>query len=491
MPERTRIGSDFAVPIAADTALGAGVLAAERGQPGQSGVLALARGGEAFAARVLLARAAERTLDVQYYIWADDTTGMLLLDELRAAALRGVRVRVLLDDNGIAGLDAVVRALDDMPDVEVRLFNPFTLRAPKLLAYGFDFWRLNRRMHNKSFTADGAVTIVGGRNVGDIYFAYGPDAHYIDTDVLAAGPVAAAVGRSFDAYWNSASAYPAAMILPPAPDGLHGLDVAVSQAKASPLARAYGAAVAQSAVTEALSQGPMALEWCDVTLLADDPRKALGAEGTLSDQLVDLLAGPKGPKRSIDLISAYFVPGQRGSDLLAALAARGVAVRVLTNAREAADVAVVHAAYAPYRRALLKAGVGLGELKADPLAFGDGDAAAVLSGSATSLHSKVFAIDGARLFVGSFNFDPRSAGLNTEMGVVIESPALAVQLSRGLDAIMRTDAYALRLGLAGGIEWVTQGAAGRETVATVEPNTGWVARVTGAMLGRLPLEWLM
>ena len=185
------------------------------GTPGESAIHLLNDGRSAFAARVALARAAERTLDVQYYIWAGDLSGTLLLEELRAAAARGVRVRLLLDDHGTSGLDGPLAALDALPNAEVRLFNPFVLRRPKALGFLLDFARLNRRMHNKSFTADGAATVVGGRNVGDVYFGAADAGLYLDLDALAFGPAARGVGVDFDLYWNSASAYPAARILPP------------------------------------------------------------------------------------------------------------------------------------------------------------------------------------------------------------------------------------------------------------------------------------
>jgi len=420
LPDRQSIDSTEAMPASAATRIGAAVLQGQAAHPGTSGVIPLAGGGEAFAARVLLARSAEQSLDVQYYIWQADTTGYLLLDELRAAAERGVRVRLLLDDNGIAGLDTDLRALDDLPNLEVRLFNPFTLRRPKLLSFTFDFTRLNRRMHNKSFTADGAATVVGGRNVGDIYFAFGPDEHYIDTDVLALGPAAADVSAAFDAYWNSASAYPAGLILPAAPDGLARLEASVASARASDLAGPYLEAISQSPLIRTLMAGPDAVERAHVTLVFDDPAKGLGQPGVgglLIERLAAILTDAQtGPANSVDLISAYFVPGQSGTDLLTGLAAQGVAVRVLTNAQEATDVVTVHGSYAGYRPALLAGGVILGELKADPLIpQEDQTLATLLAGSASSLHSKVFAIDGERVFIGSFNLAQFALAMHSPM----------------------------------------------------------------------------
>ncbi|MDP2120349.1 MAG: phospholipase D family protein [Hoeflea sp.] len=496
LPDRQGIETTQAIAASDRTRIGAAVLREQAAHPGRSGVIPLAGGGEAFAARVLLAQTAERTLDVQYYIWQGDTTGYLLLDELRAAAERGVRVRLLVDDNGIAGLDAELRALDDLPNMQVRLFNPFTLRRPKLLSFAFDFFRLNRRMHNKSFTVDGAATVVGGRNVGDIYFAFGPDAHYIDTDVLALGPAATDVSEAFDAYWNSASAYPAGMILPAAPDGLVQLQAGVTRAMADDLAAPYLAAISQSPLIRTLMAGPDAVEWARLTLVVDDPGKGLGQQGAgglLIERLAAILTGAAtGPTVSVDLISAYFVPGRHGTGLLTGLAAQGVAVRVLTNAQEATDVMTVHGSYAEYRPALLAGGVGLGELRADPLIpQQDKTLASFLAGSASSLHSKVFAIDGEQVFIGSFNFDPRSARLNTEMGLLIESTTFAKAVTRAVDQVMERGAYALRLSPANAVEWVTQDESGAEIVHATEPNTTWFDRFKVRVIGVLPVEWMM
>jgi cardiolipin synthase C len=496
LPDRAEIEATTAPAASDETRIGAAVLAGEARHPGLSGIIPLAGGNEAFAARVLLARGAEQTLDVQYYIWQADTTGYLLLDELRAAAERGVQVRLLLDDNGIPGLDAELASLDALPNVEVRLFNPFTLRSPKLLSYGFDFPRLNHRMHNKSFTADGAVTIVGGRNVGDIYFAFGPDVHYIDTEVLVAGPAAALVAAAFDDYWNSESAFPAGLILAPAPDGAAKLADAVAAANESAAAVPYAAAISDSPLMRNLLAGLDGMEWTQVSFVTDDPAKGLGQageDGLLIDRLNALLSAEgAGATDRVDLISAYFVPGAKGTASLADLAARGVEVRVLTNAQEATDVLTVHGSYVEYRDDLLAAGVRLFELKADPLAPPqENDFARLLSGSASSLHSKVFAIDDAWVFIGSFNFDPRSARLNTEMGFLIESPALARAVAAAMDNVGAQDAYEVRLGPDRRLAWVEQGPDGAELVLTTEPNTTWLSRLVVRIIGVLPVEWMM
>src|SRR5574340_533285 len=197
-----------------DSALEAAIAPLAAAHPGCSGIHPLPGGLDAFAARMLLAGAAERTLDVQYYIWDGDKTGTLLFNALRAAADRGVRVRLLLDDHNAIGLDETLAELDTHPMLEVRLFNPLRIRRPRWINYLIDFTRVNRRMHNKSITADAAATIVGGRNVADKYFDASDEIVFADLDVLAVGPVARDVAADFERYWNSVSACPARRLLP-------------------------------------------------------------------------------------------------------------------------------------------------------------------------------------------------------------------------------------------------------------------------------------
>jgi putative cardiolipin synthase len=262
------------------------------------------------------------------------------------------------------------------------------------------------------------------------------------------------------------------------------------------MAKRYFAAVKQSPLMGKLTAGPGAIDWVDVTLVADDPGKGLGrqgAQGLLIERLAAILTDEAtGPAAAVDLVSAYFVPGRGGTDLLTALAGSGVAVRVLTNAQEATDVLTVHGSYSKYRHDLLAGGVTLGELKSDPLIPPpDVALAKFLAGSASSLHSKVIAIDGARVFIGSFNFDPRSARLNTEMGFLIESPAFAAAVTRGVDQVMMRGAYVVRLTEAGGLEWISQAADGTRAVSVIEPNTTWLDRLLIRILAALPIEWMM
>ncbi len=472
------------------TPLGQAVQPSAQAHPGRSGMFALADARNAFAARALLARAATRTLDVQYYIWRDDLSGTLLLRELLDAAGRGVRVRLLLDDNNTAGLDALLAALDSHPRIEVRLFNPFAQRRWRLLGYLTDFTRLNRRMHNKSFTADNQVTIVGGRNVGDEYFGAGGDLLFADLDVMAAGPVARAVSRDFDRYWASASAYPVDRLLTAVdPAAQAALRARAERLEHEPAARAYIEALSGSPFVRELLQGRLPLEWVPMRLVSDDPAKALGQaadSALLPQRLRELLDTPR---RELLVVSPYFVPTAAGVAAFRELAQEGVRICVLTNALEATDVAAVHAGYALYRRPLLEAGIALYEMKHEGLTPSPGQRGPVGS-SATSLHAKTFAVDGARVFIGSFNFDPRSARLNTEMGFVIHSPALARQMARAFDERVPRRAYQVRLGPDSGLRWVEHTTAG-ERIHEQEPGAGFWLLLGVRVLSWLPIEGLL
>jgi cardiolipin synthase C len=488
LPDRSGVVTGTLIPPDADTRLGKAVAKGMATHADKSGVVALVDGRDALSSRILLIRAAEQSIDVQYYIWQADTTGWLMLDELRAAADRGVRVRLLLDDNGVPGLDDVLAGLDTHPMIEVRLFNPFTYRQPKLLSYGFDFFRLNQRMHNKSLTVDGVATILGGRNIGDIYFVYGDGPGYFDLDVLGVGPIASDVSADFDRYWNSLSAYPADMILAPAAGGLDRLAVAATQARDSVAASGYLAAIGASALVERLSRGDPVLEWTTVTLMSDDPAKGLGraGQGALLVQRLEELLG--GVETRLDVVSAYLVPGRAGTQMFADLAAQGRAVRLLTNSLAATDVPVVHSAWMNYRDVLVDAGVTVLELKPKQDQSIKRDLSALLTGSRSGLHAKTFAIDGERIFVGSFNFDPRSALLNTEMGVLIESPRIATGLSQALD--LRDMVYDVVRSPSGALVWTEQTGAG--TVEHMsEPGASLLRRGVARVASWLPLEWIL
>src|SRR6266566_4511766 len=377
-------------------------------------------------------------------MWHNDMSGSLLFSALRRAADRGVQVRLLLDDNNTAGLDTVLAALDAHANIAVRLFNPFRVRRWRLLGYITDFQRLNRRMHNKSFTADGQVTVIGGRNIGDEYFDAGQAPWFVDLDVLAIGPVVSDVSRDFDRYWASASSIPAARVLPRATAAaIAGVAADAARAEHHPDAAAYREALARSSFVRDLLAHRLTFDWAATRMLSDDPAKGLGRapeDALLWHRLEEIL---RAPMRELRLVSPYFVPGSAGVEALAAIARRGVKVAVLTNALEATDVAAVHAGYAKRRKSLLRAGVTLYELRRTSRI--PHRKAGPLGSSSASLHAKTFAVDESRVFVGSFNFDPRSARLNTEMGFVIDSPHLARQMETTFKTTVPENAYEVRL----------------------------------------------
>jgi cardiolipin synthase C len=491
LPDAATRTESTAEPASRATSLGAAVIADAAKHPGTSGILPLGSGLDAFAARAVLAMAAERTIDAQYYIWQDDLTGLRLLSELQAAAERGVRVRLLVDDNGTPALDQEMAALDALPTAEVRYFNPFMMRSPRLLNYAFDFFRLNRRMHNKSFTVDGAVTILGGRNIGDVYFETGAGHLYFDLDVLAFGPAASEVGADFDLYWNSPTAIPAGLLITPEPGAELRLVARDARASASPQGVAYARAIADSGIVRGIKDHLLPFEWVPAKLFSDDPAKAEGRVDTGNLMIEKLIAEIGKPSTSVDLVSAYFIPGTAGTVEMAAFAATGVKVRTLTNALEATDVVPVHAGYIGYREALIDAGIEVYELRAEGSERKSVNDLGITELSIAALHAKSLSIDRKRAFIGSFNFDPRSEQLNCEMGLLIDSPAIAGGMSRWLDDNLPRVAWRVTRASEGNLLWTTKDADSNPVTATTEPNATMPLRILIQIIGWLPVEWLL
>ena len=468
-----------------------------------SGLALIADSAAAFAVRADSARNAARTLDLQYYFWRGDVTGQLLAQEVLAAADRGVRVRLLLDDVYALGRERTLAALDAHPKMEVRLFNGTRWRAFGRLGYLLEFvfggWHLNRRMHNKSWIADGRLAVVGGRNIGDEYFGASEKSLFADLDVFVAGAAVADVAADFERYWLSESAWPATQILPAATDD--GLDVFSAQIAAllhTPLAKDYASAV-RNDVVQRLVAGELALEWAPATLFSDDPAKGLGmvAESHLLGPLLAAAIGE--PRHDLALVSAYFVPTGAGVKAFAAMAADGTRVQVMTNALQTTDVAMVHAGYSHSRKPLLRAGVRLWEMKGGKpdkrvklrlrRRRHEQKVGTIFRSSGSALHAKTFTVDRQRLFVGSFNFDPRSLRLNTELGLIIDSPVLAGRLQD----MFRDDVagYAYEVRLAGNrLQWIER-TDGGDIVHCHEPGTGPLQRAIMALLSHLPVKWLL
>lgn len=474
----------------------------EQAHPGQSGFRVLARNTDALMSRIVLADHAMRSIDLQYYIFEDDATGRLLAQRLLAAADRGVRVRLLLDDLGVVEQDGLLDALDAHPNVEVRLFNPFPVRNralwSKALQFTLDGARLNRRMHNKSFTVDNRFTIVGGRNIGDAYFDAGDEVHFRDLDVLAIGPIVEDTSRIFDGYWNSDAAYPVTAYRMRHADGR---SLARTRGALHGAARAFAESDYAQAMRDSLPDGSSAeregrWDWGVARMVADDPAKVdPGRDRRALHLSRDIRAMLDDAETNVQIVSPYFIPGRRGLDYLVALAARGVSIEVLTNSLAATDEAEVHAGYARYRRPLLAAGVKLYELR--PLA-GTPQPDAHGASSGVSLHAKTLVVDAREVFVGSMNMDPRSRSLNTEMGVIVDSPALAQRIVRFFERATRPE-NAFRVELVPPPGRPSQRAAMRWTARddgrTVEfdhdPDTSAARRARVLLMRLLPIESLL
>lgn len=490
-PESRTVSKALSTAEAKETRLGKALLPLLKSYTGKTGVYPLANPHDAFAARILLAQVAERTLDIQYYIWRGDMTGTLLFEALHAAADRGVRVRLLLDDNNTSRLDATLSALNSHPNIEIRLFNPFRYRWMRLLDFMVDFPRINRRMHNKSFTADSQVTIVGGRNIGDEYFAATGNLAFADLDVIAMGPVVRELSQEFDRYWSSPLSWPADRILPPAnPQRIEELAIAAGRVEQKPAAATYLEAVRQAPFIRLLLAGELNLEWAVTRMVSDDPKKILGRakpERMITFQLREAIGEPT---TDVELVSPYFVPTAAGVDAFAALVRQGVRIQVLTNSLKATDVAPVHAGYAKRRKALLKAGVRLFELQSKAPKSREDKKTGPFGSSGSSLHAKTFSVDRSRIFIGSFNFDPRSAELNTELGFVIESPTLAGRIEDAFREFIARNAYEVKLSEKGRLYWVEK-RNGKTIRHDKEPDTNIWKRAGIRIISWLPIEWLL
>jgi putative cardiolipin synthase len=455
--------------------------------PGLSGFSLLSHGREAFIVRLALADLAERSLDMQYYVWDGDTTGRIVVDHVMKAADRGVRVRLLVDDPYYKASDSIKACLDAHPNVEIRLFNPLTNRRWSILDFIFDFRRVNRRMHNKLMVADNAAAIVGGRNIGDIYYGVNTIANYRDLDVLVAGPVVRDLSGVFDQYWNSPSTVPIAAIVDRAHGAadLDGILVRLHEAIAAadypyPIDQDLDELVAHSAELRDN------LVWAPGQIVADDPESI--APGKESDDVIEFIRGRIAKlKEELLVESPYFVLPAGAQATVKALHERNVRVRVLTNSLASNDMLPAHSGYAKTRRRLLENGMELYELRPDTDAFRPGWS--LLSGrSPAALHTKAMAFDGEAVFIGSFNLDPRSAVINTEAGLYIESPELAKKLTAYMaSGVVPANSYRVLLDPKGEIVWETV-RDGKRVRYQDEPETGFRRRFVANLLKLLPID---
>lgn len=498
-----------ALPASESTPLGDALAPLERKHPDQSAVRLLPSGTEALQARIALARAATKTLDMQYYIAEEDNTGKLLLAAALYVADHGVRVRMLVDDLNFKDIDRIMAALNTHQNIEIRVFNPYGSARESFTERTQNFFSnvdgFTRRMHNKAMIADNQIAIVGGRNLGDEYFSASPTLQFRDLDVFTAGPIAQKVSASFDDYWNSALSYPLRVLnkqkfdaseLDKTRDDLR----AHWRAQAEPLnAKPLNA----TPLAQQIAQEDLELVWAETEFWADSPSKIENPSEDYKSppmaRLADLL---KSAQSEFLILSPYFVPHDAGVKALADVTRRHVRVAVLTNSLAATDAVAVQAGYAPYRIPLLQNGVELYEFK--PIQIqGEGRPRAGLFGSQSraSLHAKAYVIDRSILVIGSMNLDPRSALLNTELALVIHSQPIADQTAKLFDrGITPEVSYRVELASAAviaslqrtgspqsGLVWTTKGKDGMVTY-NFDPEAGLYRNVMTGLFMLLPVD---
>ncbi len=466
---------------ASESALGRSIQREAAAHDGRSGLRLLPNSTEAFHARAELLRNARSSIDLQYYIVHDGLSTRMLVHELLLAADRGVRIRILLDDTTSDGLDSLIGTLAVHRNIQIRVFNPLHLGRSTVItrAMGrlFNLSLQHRRMHNKLFLVDNSMAIVGGRNLGDEYFDAEPNLNFTDIDLLGVGPVAEQLGHSFDQYWNSALSRPIGEFLWSTPDAAdlrasrQRLEASLDEARVErkPL---YDRLMAYRSQPR-LAKWRQELIWAPAQALWDAPSKVLADDEPDPRLLMTRQLAPqlKDVRHELILVSAYFVPGNYGLSYLTSQADAGISVKLLTNSLEATDVPAVHGGYAPYRKALLRHGVQLFELRRQP---GDptGSRLSFQGSSNSSLHSKAIVFDRQKTFIGSFNFDPRSVLWNTEVGVMVDSPRLA-EYTRALALQGMSPALSYQPRLQDGqLVWITEDDGQLHTLER-EPGGAW------------------
>lgn len=476
LPKHYHAEKTTAITGTEDTALGSRSIALRQGLGDETRLVPIVDGVDAFYARVVLIKAAERSLDLQYFLWHKDLTGQVLLYFVLEAADRGVRVRLLLDDLDNQALDQELYALDRHPNISVRLFNPFANRSFKYVDFFTDTARVNRRMHNKSLTADNQYAIVGGRNIGDDYFYAQEDANFLDFDALITGPAVQEVSTEFDAYWNHQAVVPIdAFEQNTATDeDLAKLRIRLAKHLESAGGSPYADDVRSSRIVDALLRGGQFPAYVGVTdVVWDDPDKGLGKP---VDEIVTMrdLMDPyiNSLDKELILISPYYVPGEGRVQAIIEAIKKGVNVDLITNSYGSTDSSFVHAGYSRYRKELLAGGVKIYELK--PSAKLEHRKGRTASESAAKLHTKAFIFDRKTVFIGSLNLDPRSIDINTEMGIVVHSPELAAELTKNLSEGRLNQAYELEL--------VKSPAKSKGEFTVYAWNIEWLERVDGKII---------
>ncbi|MBW1725061.1 MAG: phospholipase D family protein [Deltaproteobacteria bacterium] len=485
----------YALTDTENTAFGKARAEERSAHPGESGFHLLGNGLDAFVARAVLSHYAERSIDVQYYLYHNDLVGRLFTDLLLKAADRGVRVRLLVDDMDLAGRDLGAAALDSHPNMEVRIFNPFSRNVGRTSQFVTRLGSVTRRMHNKSFTVDNQVTILGGRNIGNEYFDADPDLAFADLDVMAIGPVVKEVSSVFDRYWNSELAYPASVLLkgePPTPEKVKELRGRLNEYVADQTDSNYLQALRHSDLANEIREAQVKFRWGDAEVVFDQPEKLLHDFSETKYHLSPMLKPYwEGVEKELIIFSPYFVPGKPGTAFLTQLAQRGVRVRILTNSLASNDVGLVHAGYIKYRKKLLRGGIELYELNKKLTRKQRKEKKGADGSSKASLHAKSFVFDRKQVFVGSLNLDPRAVLHNTEIGVVLKVPEIAEEMAKGFEKNIEQAAFRLELKKdENGYEQLLWHGweKGKQVVYTHEPQTGFWRRFGIGFMSIWPIE---
>lgn len=456
-----------------DTRLGKAVADWTALHEGLSGFYPLTKGMDALGVRLRLAERAQKSIDLQYFLMKNDTAGAVMVNALLKSADRGVRVRFLLDDIFTTVPDRTFLLMDQHPNIEIRIFNPLSRRGIWAFNYIGDFSQANRRMHNKSFTVDNAISVVGGRNIADEYFQLKKDSVFVDFDVLALGPIVADISKSFDQYWNHSRAVPVEQFI----TAKKNEDLQTVRANVAAKLDDIYETVYRKALNSQLLQDLIAdrqpLFVGPARVLADNPDKLINKIDEAHMQLAkDLRGVVRRAETEIIFISPYYVPGDRGVQLIRDLVAKGVRVVILTNSLASNNHVPVHSAYARYRRDVVKAGAELYEMRANAARELEGDEKGP---EVLTLHTKAFLIDRRYLFVGSLNLDPRSIEINAEMGLLIDCEPMVRTFTDRAEERLSAVTYRVLVNDKGKLEWHTR-IDKQEVIETKEPLTGWWLR---------------
>lgn len=458
--------------------------------PKLSGFYLIPYGEDALTARIAMCDLAEKSLDMQYYLWHNDDSGVLLAQHVIKAANRGVKVRILIDDIGLQGKDSIISSISAHPNIDIRIFNPFAYRYLRIIDFLSDFDRLNHRMHNKTFIVDNRVSIIGGRNIGDQYFALSTKSNFRDLDIVSAGPIVRQISNVYEHFWSGSWSMPIELLVGKryAYRDLLSIEKSIDQ-RVSNIKFHYRLDRDLKEMRSRLVTIKNHFIWAEGYYIWDDPevmsKSYDNQKGTMIEKLSKRVKSLKG---RLYIESAYFIPRDSGIEELKKLHNRGIKIRVLTNSLASNDVVPAHAGYAGYREDLIRSGVELYELREDVGGSDITNDDLLTDTKNSGLHTKSVVFDDSSIFVGSFNLDPRSASINTEGGLYIKSKKLTRQLIKYMDqGVLPEHSYRVLLDKRGDLLWSTQ-IDGKTILYHTEPKSSIWKRFQSNFIGILPIE---